>query len=125
MGERSVEKTVTMMAGTPSKSTTARHPQVALSAEEPLTARARIGPALIGLANGSVDQIEVGDRGMFLEDLRVDESGENHLDAIRRASAQHDLHARACSPARRTLADECWTWHGNTSGPRLDPITGS
>ena len=92
MGERSVQKTVAMMAGTPSNSTTARTPQVALPAKEPLTTRARIGSAHIGLANGSVDEIEVCDHGMFLEDLRVHERGQNDLNAFRRPSAEHDFH---------------------------------
>ena len=80
-----------MMAGTPSKSTTARTHRSPSWRKN----RSRCGrgsrSSLSGLTNGAIDEVEVSDRWMFFEDLRADERGQNDLDAVGCPRAQYDL----------------------------------
>lgn len=48
-----------------------KDPEVAFTTEEPLAARARIGPALIGFTNRAIDEVEVGDPWLSASELRV------------------------------------------------------
>jgi hypothetical protein len=61
-------------------------------AQEALTSGPWVGPALVGLADGSIDQAEVGNGGVLLQDLRVDERPEDDCDALGRLGSEHDLH---------------------------------
>jgi hypothetical protein len=92
-----------MIAGTPLKSTTASTTQRTFAAEEALAGQPRVRAALVWLADRAVDQPKVGDGGVLLEDLCVDEGRQNNLNAIRSLRSQHDLHERGSwSPGRTT-----------------------
>jgi len=61
------------------------HPQPTLVTEEALAAWARVATPLVRFADRAVDQPKISDRGVLLEDLRVDKRWQYDLDALRRS----------------------------------------
>jgi hypothetical protein len=53
---------------------------------------------LVGRADGSVDQCEVGDGRVLFEDLRVDDREQHDVDALGRLGAKDDLRSRSTVP---------------------------
>ncbi len=70
-------------------------PRFGLAAEEPLAAPPCIRSPLVRLADGPVDDVEVGDSNVFLKNLGVDDRRQHHADTLGCLGAQNDFHERA------------------------------
>jgi hypothetical protein len=59
-----------------------QNPEITLTTKEALAARSHVPSPVMWILDGPVDEFEVGDGSMLLDDLRVDDRGEDDLDAL-------------------------------------------
>jgi len=59
-----------------------QNPEITLTTNETLAARSHVRSPVMRILDGPVDEFEVGDGSMLLDDLRVDDRGEDDLDAL-------------------------------------------